>query len=137
MKNIKLLYYLVYSFFREGKYTKDVAYLKTTLIFAAVLSLDMMPFLRLFHLDSFASFIGFGDYHRWEAILRLGIFVMLPVYVITRILIKENDLKTAAYDQPTINKGKLRLLSFSLFSLMWLITYSLLKNYWMLPSLQH
>lgn len=114
METIRLIFYIVYRYYSKsgnGK-GKNTAYLTANFLFVVFWGLPLYVLLGLFNLSSVTSFIGFGHYHRWERLLGLGIFVMLPGYYIIKIFIKEDDLKLLKYDEATIKKGKIILTSY-------------------------
>ncbi len=130
MKNIRLLFYVVYQYYSSAKSIKNKqrAYTATVYLFVAFLGLNLATLLRLFNLSSVAYFFGFGDYKRLEAIVRISLTILIPGYFLISIFIKENDLKNLRYDEGDIKKGKIIIISYMILTFIALGTIYYLKR---------
>ena len=128
MKSIRLVAYIVYRYYSTGGKKIEVAYLQTILIFVAVLSLDLECLLDYFNLIPAGSFFDFGNDRRLVGIIKIGATIMIPGYFLLSQILKEDDLKKLHYDETTIKKGKVLLLSFFIASFMLIIIGSIIKH---------
>ena len=72
--------------------------------YLGILWMNLLTLITLFHVPNFLP--GHNE-SRLIGIIKYGLFVCLPGYLIINLFIKEDNIKKLKYDEATIKKGDL------------------------------
>ena len=97
MATIRLVFYIVYKYYSMKGWKRDVAYLATVLLFVSLLGLNLFALIHLLHLPNFIPIDLRAS--RFVVMIEVGLFIMLPGYLLISLFIKEDDIMASASEQ--------------------------------------
>ena len=114
MKTIKFTAYLLYKYYSTGYY-KDIPY------FTTLSGLALMALLHLFQIAILTSKVDtIFPFDSSDNIFRKYFFmglVLLPIYLLLRLLVKESELRKMTFSKEKIKRGYIFLVGYIVISL--------------------
>ena len=124
MKTIKFIAYLFYRYYSTGP-RKQIAYLSSLLALVILFVIHLFQIMILFNLMNLVPTDGRQTkIANW---IQMALF-MLPIYLLFRWLIKEDDLKALTYGEQKIKKSNIWLVFYIIVSVALLILLILYKK---------
>ncbi len=102
-KFISFILYLFYRYYQGGRSTESIAYESAIFALLALIFFNVVFVMSLF--TSSGIFFLDGDDPRWVQYLKIGFGIVLPGFLILRLLFPKSHITNLTYDDQVIERG--------------------------------
>jgi hypothetical protein len=123
---LSFILFLLYDYYKKGKYSKRTAYEEAVFVFVAILGLNLIFLIGLFGMDDIIP-MNSSD-AKWLQYFKIAVFYFAPAYLIVTQVFKKEYIINLTFDESKMHKGNIALIWYCISSFVALIVVAVIRH---------